>query len=111
MKENFITLVERMTRFTIAIKHETKSPSATAMSIIRKLTPIKAHVRSITYNQGTEFFQHHWIASCLDAKNYFCHLVNYSSCQTEVYPSKKTVLKKRMDCNINSLKMGFCGSG
>ena len=73
VKENFITLVERVTRFMIAIKHKTKSPSATAMSIIRQLTPIKAHVKSITFDQGTEFFQHEWIANCLDAKIYFCN--------------------------------------
>ena len=72
VKQNLIALVERQTRFTMAIKNDNKMASNTAIAIIKALTPIKHAIKSITFAQGVEFNRYSWIQSCLNAKIYFC---------------------------------------
>lgn len=69
---NFITLVERTTRFMLAIKHTSKNARTTAMSIIKALTPLRGLVKSITLDQGVEFLKYHWLETFLEAAVYFC---------------------------------------
>lgn len=69
---NLITLVERVTRFVIAIKNDSRHASSTALAIIKTLTPFKSYVKSITFDQGSEFACHEWIKRCLDVDIYFC---------------------------------------
>jgi IS30 family transposase len=72
IKHNLITLVERQTRFTLAIKNSNRQSVPTALAIIRTLSPIKRCVKSITFDQGVEFSQYSWISECLNADIYFC---------------------------------------
>ena len=72
MKNNLITLVERKSRFTIAIKNDNKQAKPTALAIIKRLTPFRRYVKSITFDQGSEFKNYPWIKSCLEADVFFC---------------------------------------
>ena len=72
VKQNLITLVERMTRFTIAIKNDNKQTKPTILAIIKRLTRFKSHVKSITFDQGSEFSCFHWLEESLEADIYFC---------------------------------------
>lgn len=72
-KTNLITLRERKTRFIIAIKNLNKSSSGTAIQIIAGLKSLKLYVKSITFDQGSEFRKYHWIIDCIKTDIYFCN--------------------------------------
>jgi transposase, IS30 family len=72
IKSNLITLRERTSRYVIAIKNESKDARITAMALISTITNIKNQVKSITFDQGSEFMRFNWIRSCLEADIYFC---------------------------------------
>lgn len=72
IKSNLITLRERTSRYVIAIKNESKDARITAMTLISTITNIKNQVKSITFDQGSEFMRFNWIRSCLEADIYFC---------------------------------------
>ncbi len=69
---NIITLRERKSRFVIAIKNANKCASSTALTIISTIKKIKAYIKSITFDQGSEFQKYHWIKECLGSDIYFC---------------------------------------
>ncbi|MEO8963277.1 MAG: hypothetical protein ABI370_01195 [Gammaproteobacteria bacterium] len=60
-KTNFITLRERKSRFMIAIKNENKEAIGTAFAMIKTLTKIKTSIKSITFDQGSEFKRYEWV--------------------------------------------------
>jgi transposase, IS30 family len=72
IKENLITLRERNTRYMIAIKNQNKEATGTALALINTITKIKTHVKSITFDQGSEFQKYQWIKDCVEAEIYFC---------------------------------------
>ena len=72
IKSNLITLRERTSRYVIAIKNENKEARITALALISTITNIKNKVKSITFDQGSEFMRYPWIKSCLEADIYFC---------------------------------------
>lgn len=72
IKSNLITLRERKSRYLIAIKNENRKADSTAMSIIRTVSKIRQHVKSITFDQGSEFKKYDWIRSCIGTAIYFC---------------------------------------
>lgn len=72
VKANLITLRERKTRYLIAIKNDDRKADSTAMAIIKTISKIKSHVKSITFDQGSEFKKFEWIKECVGADIYFC---------------------------------------
>lgn len=72
IKANLITRRERHTRYMIAIKNENKEASGTALTLINTVKTIKPHIKSITFDQGSEFKRYDWIKNCLEADIYFC---------------------------------------
>mgnify|MGYP000533650447 CR=1 FL=1 len=72
VKSNLITLRERNTRYVIAIKNLNKTASGTALAIISSMKKLKPHIKSITFDQGSEFMKYQWLKDCLDADIYFC---------------------------------------
>ena len=72
VRANLITLRERKSRYMIAIKNKSKEADVTAISIISTLTKIKDFVKSITFDQGSEFKRYEWIQNCIEAQIYFC---------------------------------------
>jgi len=72
MKGNLITLRERKTRYMIAIKNENKTAFTTALTLISMMTKLKNKIKSITFDQGSEFIKYQWIKNCIGADIYFC---------------------------------------
>lgn len=72
IKSNLITLRERKTRFIIAIKNLNKTASGTALTLISTVKNIKKYIKSITFDQGSEFNKYQWIKDCINADIYFC---------------------------------------
>jgi IS30 family transposase len=72
IKSNLITLRERKTRFIIAIKNLNKTASGTALTLISTMKNIKKYIKSITFDQGSEFNKYQRIKDCIDADIYFC---------------------------------------
>ncbi len=72
-KCNLITLRERKTRFVIVIKNNNKLAYDTASNIIRKLKQFSKYVKSITFDQGSEFFRYNWLKKTLGTEIYFCN--------------------------------------
>lgn len=72
IKSNLITIRERKSRFLIAIKNDSKKADTTAIRIISTLKNIKEHIKSITFDQGSEFSKYQWIKDTLETDIYFC---------------------------------------
>ena len=71
-KSALLTLVERVTRYTIICKLDNLKAEDTAPAVIRVLRAHKARVHTITMDNGKEFHQHTKIAKALKAETYFC---------------------------------------
>lgn len=72
IKGNLITLRERKSRFIIAIKNTDKTASGTALTLISTVKKLKKYLKSITFDQGSEFNKHQWIKECFGTDIYFC---------------------------------------
>ena len=72
IKSNLITLRERKSRYTLAIKNGSKKATETAVNIIKHLKKLGTEIRSITFDQGSEFFKYDWISKTLGSDIYFC---------------------------------------
>lgn len=72
VKTNLITLRERQTRYMIAIKNENREAAGTALALINTVKMIKPYMKSITFDQGSEFKRYTWIKECLGTDIYFC---------------------------------------
>ncbi|KAA6315101.1 hypothetical protein EZS27_034389 [termite gut metagenome] len=76
-KENkgaILTLTERKTGFLLMKKlSKGKNAKALAKELYLLLLPYKNFVYSITSDNGTEFYEHKWIAQKLDTTYFFAH--------------------------------------
>jgi IS30 family transposase len=68
-----VTLVERKTRFTVAIKAANKTARAVTDAICDYLKPYQEKVLTLTYDNGREFAYHEEIARELTAEGFFAH--------------------------------------
>ena len=68
-----VTLVERKTRFTVAIKATNKTAQAVTDAICDNLMVYQDHVLTLTYDNGREFAYHEEIATKLTAEGFFAH--------------------------------------
>jgi len=68
-----VTLVERKTRFTVAIKAVNKTARAVTDAICDYLKPYQERVLTLTYDNGREFAYHEEIARELAAEGFFAH--------------------------------------
>ncbi|MGQ3887563.1 IS30 family transposase [Legionella sp. CNM-1927-20] len=64
IKGNLLTLRERKTRYLIAIKNENKTAKATALALISTVKSIKSAIKTITFDQGSEFQNYRWCFTC-----------------------------------------------
>lgn len=71
-RENLITLRERKTRYLVAIKNTSKEAMGTAVRLISTMSSMKNCIKSITFDQGSEFKKYLWIKDCLNTDIYFC---------------------------------------
>jgi len=68
-----LTLVERVSKFTLIGEVGNKRPSEVSEQIIRLLNPIKDKVFTVTSDNGFEFAHHENTAKALQAEMYFAH--------------------------------------
>ena len=66
-----VTIVERVTKFTLSCRAMSKSAAHVTAATITLLAPFKASVRSITADNGKEFAYHEQIAKSLNCDVYF----------------------------------------
>ena len=65
------TLDERVTKLRLALPTSSKRAAPVAAAISYLLNPIKAFVKTITFDNGKEFVMLQWIAGCLGCDTYF----------------------------------------
>jgi len=65
-------LAERKSRLYL-VQYVPPKTAAVGDAIIRMLEPYKAHVHTITADNGSEFVEHERVAAALDATMYFAH--------------------------------------
>lgn len=65
-------LIERMSRKVLITKTASKTAKLTTTSIVTALRPHLRSIKSITYDNGSEFSMHEKINKMLNTKSYFC---------------------------------------
>lgn len=70
-KSAVLTMVERKTNMFLQTKLSSKKPDVVALAAWRLLLPYKAHVLTITTDNGIEFMNHRWLAKRIGATVYF----------------------------------------
>jgi IS30 family transposase len=68
-----VTMVERVSRYTLIALAATKEALVVGAAIIDTMYPQRDKVFTMTYDNGKEFAQHAQIAERLDANAYFAH--------------------------------------
>ncbi len=104
-----VTIVERVTNFTVSRQVNNKSAAAVTKATIALLKPLKDVVHTITADNGKEFSYHEEISKALEAEVYFAH--PYSSWERGLnentngllrqYFPKSTDFKKVSQVDVN----------
>ena len=68
-----VTIVERVTKFTVSAQVDSKSAQDVTLATIALLTPLKEVVHTITADNGKEFAYHEKMSAALAADVYFAH--------------------------------------
>lgn len=71
-KSGLWVAVERKTKFVVIRKTANFKARGVARTVSRALEPFKDMVRTITLDNGKEFYRHTVFAKALDAQTYFC---------------------------------------
>ena len=72
-KSALVTIVERKSLFTLCAKVSHKTAERVQHAIVRLLQPVAHKVKTLTFDNGTEFMRHEHIANALKAKTYFAN--------------------------------------
>ena len=108
-----LTVTERLTGFLLMKKlPKGKNAKALAKELYFMLLPYKNFVHSITSDNGTEFYEHRWIAQMLKTNFYFAHpysswergLNEYTNGLVRQYMPKKEHFEKYSDNDIVSFQ-------
>ena len=70
-KSALVTVVERKSLFTLCAPVSQKTAEAVQQAIIRLLKPMVHQVKTLTFDNGSEFIQHEKMAAALKARTYF----------------------------------------
>jgi IS30 family transposase len=109
-----LTAKERKTEFLLMKKlPKGKHAKALAKELLFLLLPYKDHVHSITSDNGTEFYEHKWIAQKLDADYFFAHpysswergLNEYTNKLIRQYIPKKQTFNNYDDDRIKKIQL------
>ena len=68
-----VTMVERLSRYTLIIRAENKTAEAVSMALLTRMAPLRKKVKTLTYDNGKEFSKHLFIDDILDSQGYFAH--------------------------------------
>ena len=72
-KQALVTIVERVSKFTVMKKVENKTAELVAAATIELLRPYRDRVLTITADNGKEFAHHEKVAKALECDYYFAH--------------------------------------
>lgn len=72
-KQAILSIVERVSKFTILKKLERRTAEATKIALINSLERFKKEVHTITSDNGREFSQHEEVSLALSADFFFAH--------------------------------------
>ena len=66
-----VTLVDRLTRYTLIAKSSSKESIEVSTAMLETLAPNKEKVHTITYDNGKEFARHQFVDQILNSQGYF----------------------------------------
>ena len=89
-KSVLVTVVDRSSLFTCCSRVYSRTADVVCGAIIRLLLPHKDKVKTLTFDNGSEFVQHRKIAKALDAQTYFAH--PYSSWERGINENTKSLV-------------------
>ena len=72
-KSVLVTVVDRASLYTACSRVLSQSARVVGNAIIRLLRPFKEQVRTLTFDNGSEFVRHETVAQALGAATYFAH--------------------------------------
>lgn len=72
-KSVLVTVVDRTSLYLACSRVLSRSARVVGDAIIRLLRPFKERVKTLTFDNGSEFVKHETIAHVLDASTYFAH--------------------------------------
>lgn len=72
-KSSLVTLVERVSRYTVIIRVNSKEADVVAQAIVDRAKELNLPLKTITGDNGTEFAEHKQIAEKLGIDFYFTH--------------------------------------
>jgi len=97
-----VTLVERKSRYTLAYPLPSRRSAGVTQAIVDLLRPHRQACKTLTLDNGKEFAEHEFIASCLKAKVYFAQPYcswqrglneNTNGLLRQFFPKKRSLLK------------------
>ncbi len=91
-KSVLVTLVERKSLFILTCKVPRKTAALVSEAIIYLLKPYQDKVKTLTFDNGSEFCHHEKIATALSAKTYFAH--PYSSWERGINENANGLLRQ-----------------
>ncbi len=91
-KSVLVTVVDRTSLYTACSRVLSRSARVVADAIIRLLRPFKERVKTLTFDNGSEFVKHETIAHALDATTYFAH--PYSSWERGINENTNGLLRQ-----------------
>ena len=91
-KGYFVSLIERKTKLFFLRKIAKKQSELVSETVIKMLLPYKEKVKTITTDNGMEFYKHEKIAEALKCKIYFCD--PYSSWQKGMVENVNKLVRK-----------------
>ncbi len=72
-KSVLVTVVDRASLYTVCSRVLSRTAQVVSQAIIRLLRPFKNRVKTLTFDNGSEFVKHEAIAKALEATTYFAH--------------------------------------
>ena len=72
-KSVLVTVVDRASLYTVCSRVLSRSAQVVSQAILRLLRPFKARVKTLTFDNGSEFVKHEVLAHALEARTYFAH--------------------------------------
>jgi len=91
-KSALVTLAERKSLFMLTTTVERKTAEAVSNAIIKLLRPYADKVKTLTFDNGSEFCLHEKVGKALKAKTYFAH--PYSSWERGINENTNGLLRQ-----------------
>ncbi len=98
-KSALVTLVERKSLFTLMAVVKRKTAEQVSRTMIRLLKPYESKVKTLTFDNGSEFTLHEKVAKALSAKTYFAN--PYASWERGINENTNGLIRQFFPKGIN----------